>query len=646
VVRARTLRHGSSVLRRQVSSDAQSTGNAATELDHDPRESAWLVGRPLGPVELTIVGAALASSLGGVILITTGGVVTDPVGFAVVVVANVLGFALAGLLWVRSRPWSIFGRVLVAKVAVVALTALLGVAVSWLFVAGVVASWISALLTTWLMLAFPSGRLGLGGRAVMAVAAATFVLIAVPQLFVAHSVTSLSAVGRCAADCPPNPLAVVDDRSLGHALSIAAGAGRTVWGIGLIACLIWTFISASRLRRRMIAPVFATALPFAVVFTLTALVVDTLHSQRLSEQWIYVSFVVTRIVVPLGFAGAILLAQAYAGVALSEMARELHHRPPLAEAEALVRRVLSDPHGQLGFWLPRLQRFVDRHGRTLALAPQDEWVSWRRFRRRGTTVLALEHDPALADYPELVDAVGSALLLAVENRQLQQDLLGSINALRASQRRIAVAAAAERRKMERDLHDSTQQKLVAVRIQLALAREQTEPNTVVRNRLTDLGREVDEVLDELRSVAHGIYPQLLHAEGLSAALREAARRSIVPVVVQIDDIDRLPEELESAIYYCCLEALQNVVKHGGDEATATVRLSRNGRIVRFTVSDDGAGFSLSARPAGVGLTNMNDRISAVGGSLSIRSRPGNGTVVDGRVVVPAAVPSSFVAPID
>ena len=634
-----------------MSSDAQSNGAAATELDQDPRESAWLVGRRLGPVELAIVAGSIAAALGAVVLITTGGVVTDPVGFAIAVAANVLGVALAGLVWVRSRPWSVFGRVLLAQTVLVASTSLLGVGTSWLFITGVVAQWVAALVTTWLMLAFPSGRLGTAGKVVLAVASATFLFVAVPQLFVTRSVTGLAAVGRCAADCPSNPLVASAHGRLAHDLSVAAGAGRSIWGLGLVACLAWTFFTASRPRRRIIAPVFVTALPFAVVFTLTAIVVDTFHSQRLSEPWIHVSFVITRSVVPLGFAAAILLAQAYAGVALSQMARALHRRPPLAEAEGLLRRILDDPHARLGFWLPRLGCFVDRHGRALDLDPAQEWVSWRRFRRPGDTTLALEHDPALCDYPELVDAVGSAMLLAIENRQLQQDLLGSIHALRASQRRIAMAAAAERRKIERDLHDSTQQKLVAVRIQLSLAHEQAEPNTVVRNRLTELGREVDEVLDELRAVAHGIYPQLLHAEGLPVALREAARRSIAPVVVQIDDIGRLPDELEAAIYYCCLEALQNVAKHAGDEATAKLRLHRDGRVVRFTLSDDGVGFSLASRAAGAGLTNMNDRITAVGGSVSIRSRPKRGTVIDGRVVVPlaaeaSAVPSPFVAPID
>ena len=633
-----------------MSADAQSIG-AASELDQDPRESAWLVGRRLAPAEIGIVVGALATAFGAVVLITTGGVVTDPVGFSIAVAANVLGVALAGLLWVRSRPWSVFGRVLLVQTVLVGLTSLLGVAVPGFFIAGVVVQWLAALVTTWLILAFPSGRLGVGGRGVLAVASATFLFVAVPQLLIMPHVTGLAAVGRCADSCPENPLAVATHGRLAHDLSVAAGAGRTLWGLGLVACLICTFFRASRPRRRIIAPVFVTTMPFAVVFTLTALVVDTLHSQRLSEPWIHVSFVITRCAVPLGFAAAILLAQAYAGIALSEMARALHRRPPLHEAEALLHRVLDDPHARLGFWLPRVGCFVDRHGRTLELEPAQEWISWRRFRRPGETTLALEHDPALGDYPELVDAVGAALLLAIENRQLQQDLLGSIYALRASQRRIAMAAAAERRKIERDLHDSTQQKLVAVRIQLSLAREQAEPNTVVRNRLTELGREVDEVLDELRSVAHGIYPQLLHAEGLPVALREAARRSIVPVVVQIDDIGRLREELESAIYYCCLEALQNVAKHAGEEAVAKLRLQRDGRIVRFTLSDDGAGFSLSSRTAGAGLTNMNDRITAVGGSVNIRSRPGRGTVIDGRVTVPltdeaSAVPSSFAAPID
>jgi signal transduction histidine kinase len=222
-------------------------------------------------------------------------------------------------------------------------------------------------------------------------------------------------------------------------------------------------------------------------------------------------------------------------------------------------------------------------------------------------------------------------MLAVENRRLHQHLVDSVHALRASQQRLVTASSTERRKIERDLHDGLQQTLVALRIHLELARGLTEEGSGLSRRLTSLGAGFDEALEELRSLAHGIYPPLLGEEGLAAALREAARRSTVPLTIGVEDVGRLSEECETAIYYCCLEALQNVAKHAGEEAVASLRLWRDGRAVCFSVVDDGVGFVVNSRHGDVGLTNMADRIGAVGGSLAIRSEPGEGATVEGRV---------------
>jgi signal transduction histidine kinase len=210
-----------------------------------------------------------------------------------------------------------------------------------------------------------------------------------------------------------------------------------------------------------------------------------------------------------------------------------------------------------------------------------------------------------------------------------------VDALRASQRRLVGAASAERRKIERDLHDGVQQKLVALRIQLELTRDLAR-DSELENRLADLTAEFDDALDELRSAAHGIYPPLLADEGLEAALREVARRSSVPLTLDLEDVGRLSEDCETAIYYCCLEALQNVAKHAGDDAVASLRLWRDRRAVRFSVSDDGAGYVPRTGTNGAGLTNMTDRMGAVGGTLTVRSKPGEGTLVHGGVASEAS----------
>ena len=210
-----------------------------------------------------------------------------------------------------------------------------------------------------------------------------------------------------------------------------------------------------------------------------------------------------------------------------------------------------------------------------------------------------------------------------------------MDALRASQRRLVGAASAERRKIERDLHDGVQQKLVALRIELELARD-LAARAAARGRLAELAADFDDALDELRSAAHGIYPPLLADEGLEAALREVARRWTVPLNVDLEDVGRLSEDRETAIYYCCLEALQNVAKHAGDDAVASLRLWRDPKAVRFSVGDNGVGFVSRPGAKGAGLTNMADRIGAVGGTLAVRSAPGEGTTVVGRVTIEAS----------
>src|SRR5262249_50936149 len=155
------------------------------------------------------------------------------------------------------------------------------------------------------------------------------------------------------------------------------------------------------------------------------------------------------------------------------------------------------------FWLPRSEQFVDRHGTPHALDEASETVTWRGFGHGDAKVLAVVHDEALGEDPELVEAVGAASLLALENRRLGHDLLDSVEALRASQRRLVGAASAERRKIERDLHDGVQQKLVALRIQLELTRDHADEREL-GNRLAALAADFDDALDELRSAAHGI----------------------------------------------------------------------------------------------------------------------------------------------
>jgi signal transduction histidine kinase len=467
----------------------------------------------------------------------------------------------------------------------------------------------------------------------MGIAVATFALGELPLILTSATVPTLSAVTRCAAGvCPANPVGAVDAPTAAAIFRHLQSTLQSLWGLGALVYMVVHFLHATPPRRRILLPLYVAFVPFVVVFSMYAVVSD-LAGVHLGAG-ARALFVATRVVAGLGFIAGLLFARAYAGEALAFMARRLVGRPSVVSIQDLVRHVLHDPRARLVFWLPRSERFVDRHGRNVILAAKDEGRTWRAFGQGDDRVLAVVHDSALGDNQELVEAAGDAAVLALDNRRLEQDLLDSVRALRASQRRLVRAASAERRRIERDLHDGVQQQLVALRIHLELLREGGGDADVAR-QLAALCADFDDALDELRTVSHGIYPPLLAEQGLVAALQEAVRRSTVPITLDLEDVGRLPEDDEVAIYYCCLEALQNVAKHAGGDASAWLRLWRDRWAVHFAVSDDGFGFTPGRKATGAGLTNMADRIGAVDGSFSLRSAPGEGTTVEGRLALHA-----------
>jgi len=611
---------------------AVSRGAALAQLDGDieSRDSAF--GTALQKSDLAVIAVAFAGASAAAVIVATGGVAREPTAFAAVLVANIATLALGGLVWRRGRPSSVFGNLLLAEGALVLISSLAGSPNSVLHLIGMLAVWGVAIGATWLLLVFPGSRVAGAGRFVIGAALATFLIGELPLLLVSPDVFGVSGISGCGAACPANPVLAVHSPDLADAFRLVKGVLQASWGIGLVFYLVTRFAWASPARRRLILPVLVSAAPLVGVFMINALVVDLAGVAPGSTGIAIIAG--ARILYPLGFIAGLLFARAYAGEALAFMSRKLVGRPSVAAVEQVVRRVLDDPQARLVFWLPRSERFVDRHGAAVVLDPAFEAVSWRAFGHGEARVLAVMHDVSLSEDPELVEVVGAASVLTLENRRLEHDLLDSVDALRASQRRLVGAASAERRKIERDLHDGVQQKLVALRIQLELLRD-VPAASGLGSRLDGLAADCDDALDELRSAAHGIYPPLLADEGLEAALREVARRASVPLSVELQDVGRLSEDRETAIYYCCLEALQNVAKHAGDHAVASLRLWRDPKAVRFCIHDDGVGFVSLPGTKGAGLTNMNDRIGAVGGTLSLRSSPGQGTTVLGGVAIEA-----------
>jgi signal transduction histidine kinase len=235
-------------------------------------------------------------------------------------------------------------------------------------------------------------------------------------------------------------------------------------------------------------------------------------------------------------------------------------------------------------------------------------------------------DPIDPTKRKLVEDLAAQAGLVLRNVRL-------IEELRASRQRLVAAQDEERRKLERNLHDGAQQQLVALSVQLKLA-EQLAGKDVEKERelLAKLGSQANAALEDLRDLARGIYPPLLADKGLTAALESQARKAAVPTTVEADGIGRYPQDVESTIYFCTLEALNNVAKYA-EASRAIVRLSQRDGHVEFAVDDDGRGFDADATSYGTGLQGMADRLDAIGGELLVESRPGSGSTVSGRVPV-------------
>jgi signal transduction histidine kinase len=335
------------------------------------------------------------------------------------------------------------------------------------------------------------------------------------------------------------------------------------------------------------------------------------------------------------FVVGILRSELLAGAALRRLALRLRNQPDPAGLTTVLREALGDSSlelvrrapGPAGGW-------VDVEGKPARLPPKGSGRVLTEVQAGDSRVAGVIHDGALLDQRDFVESAASLALAALDNEGLTAQVDASLAELSRSRARIQAAADSERRRIERDLHDGAQQRLVALRIRLGLADDlMREDPARARKLLGELGGEAEEALEEVRSLARGVYPPLLSDQGLGEALRSLAHRAAVPTTVDAPEIGRYPPEIEGAVYFSCLEALQNAAKHALGATSVSVSVS-DGVDLRFEVRDDGAGFATGEVESGAGFANMQDRLAAVGGELTIHSEPGRGTRVTGKIPVP------------
>ena len=585
-------------------------------------------------------GVLIAFALGGPLvaigaglLVATSNHLVHPVAYGLMIAVMVAGSFGASLYWLVRRPGNRLGLLLLALGIATAAVSLQGASEPHLHSIGVLADSAWFLLAYYVVFAFPEGRIGSRfGWALMGAILLYYLDRYVLWVLFSPVVYGGAPLAACNAACPANPLMIANRPSIADGGVVSDISPYVIVQLSAILLfLCYRLATATRPRRRALVPVYVPALMATVPVLAYYGVLERVHVSANTLSKVGWLATIGYSTLPWGFLVSVVVSTFFAATALKRIVSRLVESPSAAQLRATLADALDDPSLKLGFRLEQAAGFVDSSGMPLASTPQPGQSS-SPITRNGETVAVILHDAALDADPELVAAAGQAMLLAIENGRLTADLRSTTTELQAMRGRIASAGEAERRKVERDLHDGAQQHLVALMIRVGLAREVADPEVVAR--LDEVGKELREILEELRDLAHGLYPLVLRDLGLEAALVNLGRRSVSRVKVEAGAIGRYSEDVEAAVYFCCAESLQNVHKHAGLGATTVIRLSEHDDRLFFEIVDDGAGFDVeSAGHAGHGLANVSERIAAHGGNLVVESTPAQGTTVRANIPV-------------
>jgi signal transduction histidine kinase len=581
-------------------------------------------------LKLTAAGAAGLALCGIAVAVTLSDATTPNPGLAAAGRALMVGVPIAvGLYAWRRRPEERFGRLLVAVGFGWFLTILAESGNGVLYSIGRVAGWVVEVGLVYLILSFPSGRLTQRvDRALVWAAVLLVAALYLPTALIADSYPVPSPYTVCDAGCPSNAFFVLgSEPSFVDSLLIPLRELLTVLlFVAVTARLVQRFGGATRLMQHTLEPVLTVAVARCGVLAVAIVVRRASPDSAVLEGLAWTIALAVPVMAAAFFLG-LVLRRLYAGNVLQDLGTRVRADIAPDELRAALAEALGDPSLEILYWTG--DHWVDHRGHPRIPPDPDSSQRLTEVSEGERRVAAIVHDAALREEPEFLEAVASYTLIAVRNQRLTTQVESALGEVRESRARLLASADRERRRIERDLHDGAQQRLVALRIQLELLEETMEWDTEEgMKKLHELGEEVGETLEEIRALAHGVFPSLLGDRGLAEALGAAALRAPISTIVQPDGVGRYPEDVESAVYFCCLEALQNASKHASDAHAITISL-RQDYALRFQVRDDGAGFDTAAA-MGAGLTNMRDRLTAVGGELTIRSSDG-GTVVTGSV---------------
>lgn len=493
----------------------------------------------------------------------------------------------------------------------------------WPWVAGVTDLW--AVLVGVLVLCYPSGRLTarFDRGIVLAVTVAFAVRLGGILLF--------SSPEPAACGCAPNPYAVLPSETADFWL----GIGWRFVGLALMltvaARLIARWFTSSLPARRV-----AFVMPLAILLWCYGTIQDSLSfALHWDGGWLQFVPPVAIALIPPAFVGGVLYARGLRS-RVADLVIVARDKVDRALWESSLARTLHDPSLRVFWWDEPLQRYQTGDGQ-----PAPDAVPTTRPGRSTLAIdsdqgpiALIEHDVALSQDDRLLDAVSSALLLSVDNDRLRARLERTIQELRESRLRIVEEGYLARRKLERDLHDGSQQQLVslAIGLRIAMSKAEAHGDEELAGDLQRSSHQLADALKELRELARGIHPTVLTDGDLRSAIDELALRSHLPVEVRVELNERLPEVVEETIYFCVSECLANAAKHARAR-NCSVAVTRADATVTVVVKDDGQG-GATIEPGG-GLEGIRDRVEAVSGRADVRSVEGLGTIIELTIPVPS-----------
>ena len=518
-------------------------------------------------------------------------------------------YVAVGLIaWAR-KPDSRFGMLMVGVGFAMGLSTLQFAHGDVLFTIGAAFDVVPAALYLHVYLAFPDGSLrSAAERALVAAAYVTTIGLQVVKM-------TLGTFG------PHNLLAISDE----------SGASETVQQVQLLllSAILLGGVGALALRRRHDGRVSRRSLALVIdSFALGLVLAAILFLVGAFPAWGAVFEPIQRAtlavigITPFAFLIGLLdarLARSAVGGLIIELRADLAP----ADLQHALARALRDPTLTLAYWLPDFESYADLDGRPVDVSETDGRAT-TLIDRDGLRIAALLHDAALKAEPELLAAVTAAAGMALENGRLHSQLKARLEELRSSRARVIDAGQKERQRLERNLHDGAQQRLIALSLELGMLEQQLAAEPGAQVRLDQARHEISLSLAELRDVARGLHPAVLSGHGLQVALESIVARAPLPVRLRVELDGRQEEPLEVAAYYVVSESLVNIAKHAQATSASVGVARKNGQIV-VEIVDNGIGGADTER--GTGLRGLADRVEALGGRLRVWTPEGGGTRV-------------------